>query len=218
MTDDLVPRSGGASLPTLLQTVVGRARQYVAAEPEDRERFADPAAAAAADAMRAQRAPASPDVIAEWLLTLDASVAPALTPQQTKARIGAVLRVLGSLPAFCWTDATLAAAAKAFRFFPTVAELDELLAPLVAEHEATIIVLTSGAKRHKERAPARESTEPYEPVASAEAPPSREQIAALGLPPDWKPPEAPAETPAATTEPPPRRLHLVSIKDEPDAA
>jgi hypothetical protein len=35
------------------------------------------------------------------------------------------IAVLGTYPAYCWTRATLVAAAKRFKFFPAVAELHE---------------------------------------------------------------------------------------------
>jgi len=120
-----------------------------------------PGAGQLADALQAELAAQTPeDVIAGWLLDLETAVATNLSPKQIAGRISAVLAVLGNLPPCCWTRETFAIAAKTFRFFPTVAELHELLDPIKARQiEAIRIIRRAGMKDATQGGCAR--AEPY---------------------------------------------------------
>ena len=126
-----------------------------------------PGAERFADAMQAELATRAPDdVIAAWLLDLETCVATNLSAQQIGARIAAVIGVLGNLPPCCWTKETLHQAAKKFHFFPTVAELAELLEPVRENQLRTIKILRHAAKPQTQ--PGTESAQPY---AKLSAPP-----------------------------------------------
>ena len=162
----------------------------------------DQRAAPAAERMKSDRAPASPDVIGQWMTDLGLAVPPQ-DPATLMGRIRMTIRVLGDLPAFCWNEDTLAMAAEAFTHYPAVAELSKLLRPIADRHARQIEVLGRMAMASKGH-PTQESTEPYKlpppPPASKPRlveltgerpdlnirPPERtpeEQIRALGLDP-----------------------------------
>ncbi len=106
-----------------------------------------PGAEQLADALQAELAAQTPeDVIAGWLLDLETAVATNLSPKQIAGRISTVLNVLGNLPPCCWTRETFLVAAKTFRFFPTVAELHDLLDPIRARQVEAIRLIREAAK------------------------------------------------------------------------
>lgn len=105
-------------------------------------------------------APAA-DVIADWLLRLEEAVGGNLPAEKLRGRINMILFALGDLPDYCWTDQTLILAARRFKFFPSVAELDEVLRPIKEARERPDPIRSLPP-------PVEESREPYpiEPAPS----------------------------------------------------
>jgi hypothetical protein len=101
-----------------------------------------PEAAACHAALTArQKVTAPPDVIVEWLRILSkATVNP--TDEQLADRIAMIIAVLGEYPAYCWTKATLVAAARHpdFDFFPPVPKMERFLQKIIAHDRAAIHV------------------------------------------------------------------------------
>src|SRR5262245_19696258 len=147
-----------------------------------------PDAAGAAEAMLADRQPATDEVILKWLRMLSSAVTTGnLGEDGLDKRIWALSFALGKLPRVCWTEDTLrlAMTKPSMKFFPSVAELSEILQPIADEHEAAMHF----AERHVNAPVAcddypRESTVPYRPVANlapqrerAPAPPTKAEAA-----------------------------------------
>jgi hypothetical protein len=173
-----------------------------------------PLAAQFADQFRSLLDPAPRDLIQQWLATFGVGLAVTARTASGDLILGwqnAVCSACGSLARAVWCQETLGEAWRAYDWWPSPAKLYALLEPHDRRLRRKLADLDASAAAPRDRAPqgpAKESTVPYEPVASAEAParhfnprsvvqralnPVRtreEQLAALGLPPDWKPPAA----------------------------
>jgi hypothetical protein len=109
----------------------------------------DPEAAAVAAALIAEQKKMAPDgAIAEWLMRLNDAVAANLEPEQLARRVSVTVNVLGEdLPAYCWTNETFKLASRRFKWFPTVAELSDLLEPIKVERQQTIDLILRMSQR-----------------------------------------------------------------------
>ena len=99
------------------------------------------AAEAAARLRAAYDQPADRDTVQQWLELLAASVAsPPTSAKEFDKRLSAIMFLCGDLPAECWGPETLRKAQATFKFWPSVAEIWELLKPhadrLAAEIDA----------------------------------------------------------------------------------
>lgn len=70
--------------------------------------------------------PPKPEVIADWVSFLATGVASPPGPEEIRLKTGALMLNCGNLPAV-WTRETLIAALDKFKFFPSAAEVKELL-------------------------------------------------------------------------------------------
>lgn len=141
----------------------------------------DPNAERVAEAMLAERQPAKHSEIIEWLGMLHSGGAQNLTGEQLTGRNSAILFALEDLPRICWTRATCKLAMTKLRFYPSVAELVDILTPIADEHEAVMRFAGQYASAPPATAfgiPARESRTPYELP-----PPPPEQPARRAIPP-----------------------------------
>jgi hypothetical protein len=133
-----------------------------------------PGAQAEADALRARLARrADRKTIAQWLGVLATTVAnPPASEEAFEARVSGIAFVCGDLPAEVWSRETLKAATGRYKFWPSAPELaDEVLRPIADAMEREIAALDRIARADPATAgwptgPARESTVPYNPVAS----------------------------------------------------
>jgi hypothetical protein len=142
----------------------------------------DPNAERVAEAMLAERQPAKHSDIIEWLGMLHSGGAQNMTGEQLTSRNSAILFALEDLPRICWTRATCKIAMTKLRFYPSVAELVDILQPIADEHEAIMRFAgqyASAPPASTFGARAKESSTPYE------------------LPPP--PPEMPARRPIPST-------------------
>jgi hypothetical protein len=83
---------------------------------------------------------APPHVIAQWLRDMSTAATTNLSAEQLVERIRTTIRVLGGYPAYCWTEATFIAGAKRFKFFPSVAEVEEFHQETIKREQAVIHV------------------------------------------------------------------------------
>jgi hypothetical protein len=150
-----------------VRLLTGRARfddmVLTRAEPEH-----DLRAAALVAALRALDPPASSDRIERWLAMFVAGTANAPTdPMALNAQFELVRLIARKLPAACWTDETLAAAVRAFPYWPAVSLLSAFLDRLADDHRRDLAGLEAiaAAAPGRKRGPARASTEPYNPAA-----------------------------------------------------
>lgn len=121
-----------------------------------------PNAEVVADALEAEHFSQAPhDVIAAWLLDLEQAVVPTLSAEQVSGRISVIVSVLGDQPAYCWTRDAFIGAAKTFRFFPTVAELADFQAAIIAHRRLAISIARSAAKAVPPHDEPREPVPPY---------------------------------------------------------
>lgn len=81
--------------------------------------------------------PASPRLVGDWLARLGVLVAGNLSAADARIKIAAYAADL-RYPALCFTDQTRADAAKAFKFFPSFAELSEFLDGIAAPHRTKL--------------------------------------------------------------------------------
>lgn len=106
------------------------------------------ASAVARELIAEQQTMANDATIAAWLMRLNDGVAANLEPEQLARRISFIITVLGGdLPAYCWTDETLRVVAKVSRWFPTAADLNELLEPIKIRRQQTIDLLLLMSQR-----------------------------------------------------------------------
>lgn len=98
--------------------------------------------------------PASHDSVRRWLIALALQTAgKGMTAADAEARAAAYVPTLADEPAFCFTAATLKAAARKFNWFPSVAEIVAFLEVETADKRAQIDV----AKRLSRQIPVRGS-------------------------------------------------------------
>jgi hypothetical protein len=178
MSNDIVPYAHRYLMPPYLHRQVSGYLLLSDTLPEgsdmlDRPTVSySPEAADAAVAMRAERQPAPPAVIGRWLTDLGHATAP-LERDALRGRIGMVVRVLGTLPAFCWNEDTLALAASRFTHYPAVAELAQVLKPIAERHERELRHVEA-MSRASQNVGYRESTVPY--VLPPPPPPSKPRL------------------------------------------
>jgi hypothetical protein len=86
-----------------------------------------PAAEAEHAALVAALEPAGARVVAAWLAPLLLLVAKAPTGDAARITVRAMADALADLPACCWTPDTLREAARTFKWWPSVAEVAELV-------------------------------------------------------------------------------------------
>lgn len=90
---------------------------------------------------------ACPADIKAWLIALGNTTAGgAVTPDEARKRVGALVAVLNDYPSGAFTDETLKRAVRAFKFFPSGQELSAFLDAIVAglrERRRRLVVLTT---------------------------------------------------------------------------
>lgn len=73
--------------------------------------------------------PTEPGIIARWIVPLASLVARAPEGDALRVRVQAMAHALTDLPACCFTPETQRQAARTFRFWPSVAEIADLVTP-----------------------------------------------------------------------------------------
>ena len=132
--------------------------------------------------------PAETGDIRAWLLALGNAVAASsgLTAAAVEVKLSALLGLLDDYPAGTFSKAALRRAAKRFKFFPSFAELDDLLAEEAAELREkrkrlhTIATTRPGARAMLARQ--RQDDAPPPPATEEEKARVRECCASIGLP------------------------------------
>lgn len=128
MSNDVVAYAAAPPrLPARLQSQVATVL-HAEWRPGELPRY-DPEAAKALPAFDAACEPADAATIEQWLGALVAAVANPPAQADFRMRVGPVLLALGDLPAGVWTRETLRQAMRAFKWWPPVAELGDLLQP-----------------------------------------------------------------------------------------
>jgi hypothetical protein len=109
--------------------------------------------------------PASLGEIRDWLQRVNAGVRIPLDRDEFDLRFSAIGAVCSDLPAKVWNDETLKTGLKAWRFFPSAADVAELLEdaarPLFAARDA-VLRLATGNRRPAEQATPRRAPTPEE--------------------------------------------------------
>ena len=109
--------------------------------------------------------PASLDSVRRWLIALALQTAgKGMTAADAEARASAYVPTLADEPAFCFTAATLKAAARKFTWFPSVAEIVELLERETADKRSQVDI----AKRLASQIPRRVDERPAGPARSVD--------------------------------------------------
>lgn len=121
----------------------------------------DPGAAIALKALQPMLKPASRDKIRSWLVRLAAGTTQAPGDRDFEMRLAAVCLACGDLPGAVWNTGTLMQATRTCKFFPSAAEVYELL-----ERHGSILQRRARALEKIAAAPPfagnREQPEPYE--------------------------------------------------------
>lgn len=73
--------------------------------------------------------PANPTTIRKWVAALGSQTSGTADPSAIQVRAGTLCRLIGHLPARCFTDQTLEEALRKFDFFPSFKALVDLLEP-----------------------------------------------------------------------------------------
>lgn len=124
-------------------------------------------------------APTDAGTIARWIAPLASMVSRAPEGDALRVRVAAMAQALTDLPACCWTPDTQRQAARAFKFWPSVAEIAELVGPasqpLRMQRAALQRMMFT---KHKPRgAPEQRAESPEERAAHAEA--NRQAVEAM---------------------------------------
>ena len=91
-------------------------------------------------ALSQYHAPAQPALIELWLRKLRTGTAP-IAEEDFEARLEALLAAAADFPAWVWSFETLRTGWRNWKFFPTAAEIYELLAPIVWRGQRPFAVL-----------------------------------------------------------------------------